>query len=230
MLKRVVVNCERFGDAVRRLGGVSPPLRVGPPATESEVAETESRLGRRIPAGLRSVLIGYARSFAFEWERDHFDAFPHPWKQAQEGRCLWSLDLLPGLNADLEEWRRQVYSDSADPYARHWHGVFAVCATGLSDGTSAATDFSGGDFFAIREDTSAGEPVVFLSHDGVTALNGRRLADNFGDFLLRWSAIGCVGGASGWALEHFIVDSQGGIDAAGETAARFRELLGVELA
>jgi SMI1/KNR4 family protein SUKH-1 len=230
MFQRVVVNCERFGDTIRRLGGVAPPLRVGPPATETEVVEVEARMGRKIPPALRSVLLKYARCFEFEWQRDHFPAFPHPWNHASEGRCLWSLDLLPVLNADLGEWRKSVYSDSGDPYAQHWHGVFAVCATGLSDGTSSSTDFSGGDFFGIKEEISLGQPVVFLSHDGFTPLNGRRLADNFEDFLLRWSAIGCVGGASGWALEYFITDSQGGIHPSGEAAVRLRELLGVELA
>ena len=188
------------------------------------------RLGRKIPSALRSILVSHARSFSFQWERDHFHMLPHPWKHACEGRCLWSLDLLPLLNADLEAWRENVFPDAADRYQQHWHGVFAACATGLSDGSSASTDFDGGDFFAIKEHATDGQPVVFLSHDGFTPLNGRRLADDFDDFLLRWSAIGCVGGASGWGLEYFITDSRGGLDPAGEAAAKFRGFLGVELA
>src|SRR5262245_11994536 len=35
---RFVENCERFGEAVRRLGGSSPPIRIGPPATKKVVA------------------------------------------------------------------------------------------------------------------------------------------------------------------------------------------------
>src|SRR5262249_59368122 len=72
-----------------------------PPASEAEVADVEARLGRAIPRELRRVFIDQARSFSFAWERQHFDLLPHPWKHAHEGRCLWSLDLLPGLNADL---------------------------------------------------------------------------------------------------------------------------------
>src|SRR6266581_8596798 len=109
----VIDNCERFGAAIRGLGGTSPPLCVGPPATETEVAEVEERLGRKIPNALRDVLVNHARSFSFEWQREHFHLLPHPWKHAQEGRCLWSLDLLPILDADVEEWRQQVYSDPA---------------------------------------------------------------------------------------------------------------------
>ena len=223
-----VENCERFGEAVRRLDGNSPPIRIGPPAAETDVADVERRLARPIPSSLRSVLVDHAGSFSFEWTRKHFDALPHPWKHAQEGRCLWSLDLLPALNADVEQWRSKVYSDPGDSYAQHWYGVFAVCATGLSDGTSSSTDFSGGDFFAIRENAVGDEPVVFLSHDGASE-NGSRLADNFEDFLLRWSAFGCVGGASGWAFEYFIVDRKGGFDPTGEIAVGFRKLLGVNL-
>ena len=223
-LDHVVDSCEQFGAAIRRLGGRSPSLEVGPRATEAEVVDVEARLGRKIPSVLRGVLIEQARSFSFAWERDHFELLPHPWKHASEGRCLWSLDLLPPLNADLEGWREAVYSDPTDEYARHWHGAFAVCATGLSDGTSFSTDFSGGDFFAIREDADGGQPMVFLSHDGA-AENGRMLAPSFTDFLLRWSAIGCVGGASGWAFEYFLGDD--GLDPDGEVATRFRELLGV---
>src|SRR5262249_4255830 len=150
-----------------------------------------------------------------------FELLPHPWKHAHEGRCLWSLDLLPALNADLAAWRQAVYFDATDDYARHWHGAFAVCATGLSDGTSSSTDFSGGDFFAIKEDASGGEPVVFLSHDGGSE-NGRMLAPSFTDFLLRWSAIGCVAGASGWALIYYL--GADGLAPDGEIATRFREL------
>jgi SMI1/KNR4 family protein SUKH-1 len=225
---RFVENCERFGEAVRRLGGSSPAIRIGPPATEKDVADIELRLARTIPSSLRNVLINHARSFSFEWTRPHFHTLPHPWKHAQEGRCLWSLELLPALNADVKEWRRSVYSDPADRYAKHWHGVFAVCAAGLSDGTSSSTDFSGGDYFAIKDNVHGSEPVVFLSHDG-SFVNGQRLADSFEDFLLRWSSIGCIGGASGWAFEYFITDSQGGFDPAGEIAVKFRELLGVQL-
>jgi len=65
---------------------------------------------------------------------------------------------------------------------------------------------------------------VFLSHDGGSA-DGWRLADSLADFLLRWSAIGCVGGASGWALEYFIAGSQGGFDPTGEIAVGFRKML-----
>jgi hypothetical protein len=196
------------------------------------------RLGRKIPRALRDVLVNHARSFSFEWERNHVDLRPHPivrkvmqadWTHAQGGRCLWSLDLLPILEADVEGWRQQVYSDPADPYGRHWYGVFAVCGTGLSDGTSSSTDFTGGDFFAIRENASWLQPVVFLSHDGARE-NGQTLAESFEDFLLRWSAIGCVGGQDGWALGCFITESQGGLDPTGETAVGFRQSLGVELA
>jgi len=225
---RFVENCERFGEVVRRLGGSSPPIRIGPPATENDVADIELSLARTIPNSLRNVLINHAGCFSFEWTRAHFQTLPHPWKHAQEGRCLWSLELLPALNADVKEWRRSVYSDPADHYAKHWHGVFAVCATGLSDGTSTSTDFSGGDFFAIKDNVHGSEPVLFLSHDGAF-VNGQRLADSFEDFLLRWSSIGCVGGASGWAFEYFITNSQDGFDPAGEVAVKFRELLGVQL-
>src|SRR5262249_30078315 len=223
-LDQVVDNCERFGAAIRRLGGTAPPLAVGPPASEAEVAEVEARLGRAIPAELRRVFIDQARSFSFAWERDHFELLPHPWKHAHEGRCLWSLDLLPALNADLAGWRQAVYSDPTDDKGRHWHGVFAVCATGLSDGTSSSTDFSGGDFFAIKDDADSGEPMVFLSHDGGCE-NGRMLGRSFTDFLIRWSAIGCVGGESGWALIYFL--GAEGLEPDGEIATRFGELLGV---
>jgi hypothetical protein len=168
---RFVNNCARFREAVRRLGGSSPPIRIGPPATEADVADIELRLARTIPSSLRGILMNHASSFSFEWTRKHFHTLPHPWKHAQEGRCLWSLELLPALNADVQEWRKSVYSDPADSYAQHWHGVFAVCATGLSDGKSSNTDFSRGDFFAINEKVP-GEPVVFLSHDGAIMVSG----------------------------------------------------------
>src|SRR5262252_5074713 len=38
---RFVENCERFGEAVRQLGGSSPPIRIGPPATEKDIADIE---------------------------------------------------------------------------------------------------------------------------------------------------------------------------------------------
>ena len=76
-LDDVIDNCERFGAAIRRLGGTSPPLEVGPPASEAEVADVEARLGRAIPSVLRGVLINQARSFSFAWDRAHFELLPN---------------------------------------------------------------------------------------------------------------------------------------------------------
>jgi hypothetical protein len=223
-----VNNCDRFGAAIRKLGGEVSPIQAGAPATEAEVADVETRLGRNIPIELRSILIEHARSFSFRWEHSHADALPHPWKHASEGRCLWSLDLLALLNADLARWKESVYADAADRYGKHWHHAFAVCATGRSDGTSSSSDFSGGDFFAIRESVAGEQSVVFLSHDGA-AVNGWALANGFDDFLMRWSAIGCVGGESGWGFDLFLQDEAAGFDVHGEVAATFRDLLGVKL-
>ena len=95
----VLDNCERFGAAIRRLE-VSRAAAGWCTGHREEIVEVEMQLGRKISA-LRSMLVSHARSFSFHWERDHFPMLPHPWKHACEGRCLWSLDLLPSLNADL---------------------------------------------------------------------------------------------------------------------------------
>jgi hypothetical protein len=222
-------NCDRFGAAIRSLGGRSSTIEVGPPATNKQLCDVEATLGRPLPPNVRHILGSYASHFRFEWKRDHFASLPHPWKHAQDGRCLWSLQALPALNADLEKWRLGNYGDPSNAYDRHWHHAFAVCATGLSDGTSSSTDWSGGDFFALRDLPPAAHSVIFLSHDGDTENNGRILAPAFDDFLMRWSAIGCVGGATGWAFEYFISDAVGGIEPEGAIAVRFRELLSVQL-
>src|SRR5262245_53236486 len=92
---RFVENCERFGEAVRRLGGSSPPIRIGPPATENDVADIELSLARTIPSSLRNVLINHAGCFSFEWTRAHFQTLPHPWKHAQEGDAYGRLNCCP---------------------------------------------------------------------------------------------------------------------------------------
>lgn len=219
-----VGQCHEFRRNIISLGGSSPEILISEPASSVEIDEIECELGYPIPSSFREVLTNHSSQFHFEWERDHFSILPHPWKHVGDGRCMWSIQSLLALDSDLAKWRDDTYADPTNSYDKPWHGVFAAMATGLADGTSNATDWSGGDVWAINKSTSE---VLFLSHDGDTENNGRRVANDFQDLLFRWSKIGFAGGGSGWGFGIFVDDSAGGFAPEGEPALHFRSLLGL---
>jgi hypothetical protein len=70
-------------------------------------------------------------------------------------------------------------------------------------------------------------PIVYLSHDGGEG-HGYRLANNFIEFIDRWSRLGFVG-CEDWQWMPFTTGPENGLLPDGEAAQRFRAWLGLNI-
>lgn len=203
-------------DANRRLGGESSELIVEGPATKREVEALEAELEVALPAPLRNVLLNHSKRVHFYWVLPEKMTLPKPFNDLRVGGCHWSLRSV----ADAELLRRyvvtQVLPTRGDPVLeRGWDGVFAFQQTDC------------GDLLAIdlRDPTRA--PVVILSHDEDKILEGE-LADDYQDFLRRWSAIGCPP-TEWWLLKPFMASNKGPLDPDGHNARLWRKALALSV-
>ncbi|MBR5243956.1 MAG: SMI1/KNR4 family protein [Thermoguttaceae bacterium] len=135
----------------------------GAPATDAEIERVENELQRPIPQTFKNVSTTFAKELSLGLE---------PSDESQEffGELGWSLDGLPELVAEFENFRNDVYPDADDPYARAWQNKFPLYR------------FGNEDYLAVDV---ASQEVVYLSHDGDTELNGLALGRDFEDFAKR---------------------------------------------
>jgi hypothetical protein len=187
---------------------------VGPPASAREVATAEQRLGAAFPASVREVLaklscdVKVAWTFN-DWTKSELRKVPF---NIGSGELIFSTAGLVGMQKKKDRFVAQAFPDARKKDARPWHGVFAVIAVG------------NGDYLAVdQKKGQADGPVVYLSHDGA-AEHGAILGSSFGDFLERWTRLGCVGPES-WTLKPFLKRS--GLDAEGPNAVKWRSWLGL---
>ena len=142
----------------------------GEPATAAEIERVEEALQRPIPQSFKNVLTAFAKEFALSWETTDAPEELNGVPFGGYGELGWSLDGLPELQEEFEEFRNDVYPDADDDYARAWQDKFAVYR------------FGNEDYLAVDLRT---EEVVYLSHDGDTELNGLALGRNFEDLAKR---------------------------------------------
>lgn len=171
---------EQAAQGCRDRGGRVFTLSVAPPASESEIEEVETRLGRRVPASLREFFLEHSAEVAVYWTLDREPDVPGL-GGIISGEVAWSLAALPELAAHHQKWIDVCFNDPADEYHRVWHGKFAIQAV------------PNGDMFAID---LASQAVVYLScEDGEG--HGFLLGSDFIDFVDRWSALGLAGPEDG---------------------------------
>lgn len=167
-------------EACAAKGGEIRPLRKERPATESEVADIERRLGIRLPFSLRRVLLGYARQLEFSWWLPKPARPPHPFRGIFSGGCNWSVDRLTRCGDRQNGWPGGLFPDPNHPYDRVWHGKLTV------------TEVPNGDFIGIDLEDGDDGSVYYLSHDDGEG-HGYHLGENFIDFVDRFSLLGCPG-------------------------------------
>ena len=89
----------------------------GAPATTAEIERVEAELERPIPQAFKNILTTFAKEFALGLETSdepqEFDGVCF-----EGGELGWSLDGLPELVAEFEEFRDDVYPDADNAYDR----------------------------------------------------------------------------------------------------------------
>lgn len=202
----VLLVCQRQGGNVSR-------LLIERPAGEEEVRAVEHTLGRRLPASLRRVFREFSAGFEFRWS--FWDKGPSPPIDLDHissgGFEKIALDWLVKAEEDRQSWIDAVFPDPYNPYNAIWHNTLLVIFIG--NGDYIGVDLRSDDGF-----------VTYVSHEGYEALHGKMLANNFLDFMNRWSLLGCVG-PEDWQLEPFV--GQDGLDPLGEKGQVWRRWLGL---
>lgn len=129
------------------------------------------------------------------------------------GELKFDLNLILDCEADRNGWIENVYPDYEDEYDRIYHNKLAFQRV------------DNGDLIAIELEPEHYGKVVYLSHDG-SDNHGRYMGENFKEFLLNYTAIGCTGGED-WQWEDFCTEK--GIDAQSDCAKKWREFLGGDI-
>ncbi|HTK66243.1 MAG TPA: SMI1/KNR4 family protein [Pseudonocardia sp.] len=211
-------------DAVRRLPaicdalaaqGMEPGLLImEPPASASEVAAMEERIGFRLPESFRRVVTSVSQRVDFDWfSPDGYD-FQEPFDNIFRGSLSWSLAWLPDLLAYHQGAIDVVFPDPDDPYDVVWHNKFPIMSVG------------NGDYLAIDPEGESAGRVVYLSN-GQSDCHGFTMASSFEDLLVRWIPLGCPGGED-WQWKLFYSADAGGIDPTSEIAQEWIQLMNLD--
>jgi hypothetical protein len=211
----VVNNWKFFAEAIKKADGEVKALSVEEPATESEVAMLEGKLGFELPHSFKEVLLGFSKNVDFRWFMPDNYEFEDDLCQIFSGDMHWSLDGLVKFNEDKNGWRDDVFPNKEDSYDIIWHDKLAFHEVG------------NGDYLAVDLSRAGKEPIVYLSHDGGEG-HGVEMANNFKEFVFLSSRIGCVG-AEDWQWLPFIVEGRPYIDPSSDNANKFRDSLRVNV-
>lgn len=201
--------------ACSALGGHVGELKIAPPATESSVRELESRLGQRLPESLRRVLLQFSSAIEYRWYLPEAVIPPAPFSEIFGGTCLWDLNMLVSLEEERKNWVAACFPNISNSYDAVWHNKLAF------------TEVGNGDLLALDLSSSSAMPVIYLSHDDGEG-HGYKLADDFDDFINRWSLLGCPG-PEDWQMWPFISSPDSGLEPHNESAQQWRKWFGLRI-
>lgn len=210
-------SCERF-DRMIQAAGVTHPLptldefKLGPPATEKEIQQVETKLGCRLPTGFRNVLLHFSASFSIHWCVRKLPPFAVDERQNIFcGECSWSLDKL------LE-------------YHESTYGVLVDGFNELDDSIEGKKEFlefirhhriwmeaGNGDILFMGVDENR-QDIVYMAHDA-GGEDSACLGRDFESAIDRWMQVAFVG-SDYYDTEYFVDES--GVDPESDLSKRFR--------
>lgn len=199
--------------------------KVAKPISKLQLEKLRKRVGHRLPAEFEHVLVNFSRKFDFYWSM--FDAASEMYDGSGErltplsppkelsqsltggGDGLWDVGLIPEFvddankSSDFAKW--VAFEDGR-------FGMLPFLSVGCGD--LIGFDMRNGD-----KDC----PIVYLCHDDGD-LHGRKIGDNFVDFIANWVAVGCVGPDFAY-FEPFWNKRQKKILGSGRAANRWRKFM-----
>ncbi|TWU49036.1 SMI1 / KNR4 family protein [Rubripirellula tenax] len=200
-------------DATRaRDGNVDQKPKVYKPINERQLATLRRKVGGRLPSEFEHVLTHYARKVSFSWdlmESPLSDDFPDELREC----CgcfadLWDVATLPEFAV--------VAAKNCQSEMPYFHEAFNQRLPFIETGN--------GDYIAFDMRNGTEEcPIVYLSHENDESHN-RVLGQNFVEFLLRWSGVGCVGPDFPY-LEAFYDARKKRVHCHGRNAKKWRDLM-----
>lgn len=94
----VIKNWKSFTEAINWLGGEVQALSIDEPATESEVAVFERKLGFGLQGSLKEVLLHFSKKVEFRWFMPDAFELEGDLSEIFSGDRHWSLDWLVEFN------------------------------------------------------------------------------------------------------------------------------------
>ena len=184
---------------------------------EQDLASIESALGVAIPSSLREVLLNHSRRVAFHWSLpdEVVDELPSEVDSIYSGQLDWSTESLVSLNKHKDDLVETFAPDPSDSFDALWHNKFAFASS------------PGGDIFAISNTGEADQRVAYLSKSDNPG-HGYFLADDFKDFLQRFSRLGCPG-SEGFQWLPFAKDPDSMLDPESDNAKLWRDAIGLQV-
>lgn len=215
----ITQNLTQFADKIKELGGCVDEIKIKNPASMEQIHVMEHALNLEMPKELKEVFLNFTAGIDYYWDINNIldendDFLPDELMGIARGELCFDLDFILELERNRKMWIEKVYPNYHDDYDRVYHHKLAFQKVG------------NGDLIAIDLEPENYGKIVYLSHDG-SDNHGRIMAQNFKEFLLNYSAIGCVG-SEDWQWEVFCTEQ--GIDGQGEIAKQWREFLGLKLA
>ncbi|MBP1153793.1 MULTISPECIES: SMI1/KNR4 family protein [unclassified Paenibacillus] len=208
--------------------GRQSQLMIGNRATNNQIRAVESKLGKRLPESLRSVISGFSKQVNFHWFlhesekplvlRTHAQTYRSDNENVPEFKerhidsggyldgGLWDLDQLEAL----EHIREDLDYLDEEGGRTYWADSLLFCRHG------------NGSYFGI--DHTSGE-VLYLSMDGI--MHGWRLGYDFAAFMHHWIHVGCAGH---WGQDFMLFSSASApfVDHTSDNALIVKQRLGLQ--
>jgi hypothetical protein len=223
--------------AVRAIGGEADEIRIGPPATEAEIAATERKIRRRLPPSFRRFLLEFSGSVSVGWRTPRDDpeslsegigaAIQRRLEEQFGVREVDPLRRLPkgevSLGLDIVELAERVRRERCEALRRRLRGR-AEDESLLRWSRSIAWQQQDNQGVAFDPDDSGA--VVLLDNNELVWDSTAWLAPDFMDFMDRWSRIG---GAKPYYMAKLPRKPWGGLDPDCDLARMWRAALHVDL-
>lgn len=213
-MQKINENLNFFAENIKKIGGDVEPIKIKNPATTEQVENLEKNLGFELPQALKEVFLNFSAGIDFYWDilkilDENEDFLPEEFCEICSGELNFDIDTILDHEENRKGWISEVYPNYEDEYDRIYHNKLAF------------QKVRNGDLFAIDLEPESYGKIVYLSHDG-SENHGRVMANDFKEFLLNYSAIGCAG-AEDWYWEIFCDDN--GINGNGEMAKKWQNFI-----
>ena len=206
---------EIIASRMQQIGGEVQEVVIEEPASIEEIVQTEEQLEVKLPESFKKVLTEFSGNFSLRWFLPEDMDPPHEFREIFSGTPNWSLERLPQFENERKGWIDNVFPNPQDEYDVVWHNKLAFCEVGNGDYLA----------FDMKDDTE--NSIIYLSHDGGEG-HGYKMANNFIEFIDKWSKLGFVG-CDDFQWLPFTKSSISGINPDDEQANRFRTWLGLEM-
>lgn len=158
---------------------------ISPPISLIQMNDLENELNITFPKDFKEVLTHFSSGVDIRWYFENEE----PEKELNDiyfgGEDLWRFEELKDTYENYIGWK-EVFTEIEDDFDKQWQNKVPF------------KSMRNGDVLAFDSLTNN---VIYLSHDG-HELHGKKLANNFTDFISRWSELGCPGPEC-WILDHF---------------------------